>query len=91
MGAGFGYLGQVADQRLTSRLAYHLYQYVALRVGHEAAYPLWLGSHYLFRKAAPAGLGVTEEHLENQAQDRWPVPDSTSAPGTLARPKPPTR
>ena len=90
VGAGFGYLGQVADQRLSARLAYHLYHHGALRLGHEAAYPLWLGSRYLFRTGVPAGLGVTEEHLENQAQDRWPVPDPASAPDTL-RQLPPIR
>jgi hypothetical protein len=80
VGAGFGYLGQVADQRLSARLAYHLYHHGALRLGHEAAYPLWLGSRYLFRTGVPAGLGVTEEHLENQAQDRCPSSTQPAPP-----------
>lgn len=76
IGTGFGYLGMGAGNLLTKRLAYHIYRHTAVRMGHDVGYPLWLGGYHLFRTVIPAGIGVTEEHLENHAQDRWPVSPS---------------
>jgi len=75
-----GYSGQLADHFLSKRLAYRLYTQAALRVGPQAAYPVWLGSAHLFRTVTPHGIGVTEEYLENKAQDEWPVDTAGVAP-----------
>ena len=78
IGTGFGYLGMGAGQLLTKRLAYHIYRHTAVRLGHDVGYPLWLGGYHVFRAGILSGIGVTEEHLENQAQDRWPVSPSSA-------------
>ena len=89
IGTGFGYLGQGAEYLLTRRLAYGLYRTTAQRLGHDIGYPVWFGSYHFFTKVVPSGIGITEEHLENQAQDYWPAPDASPAPDTVKVPKPP--
>lgn len=73
----------VSEQGGCSPSAWHttLYRYTAVRMGHDVGYPLWLGGYHLLRTVVPAGLGVTEEHLENKAQDRWPTPAPPHTPG----------
>ncbi len=43
-------------------------------LGREAGQQVWLGSRFLFQGTVPAGIGVTEEHMENQAGRTWPSP-----------------
>ena len=76
IGTGFGYLGMGAGNLLTKKLAAHLYLYTGVHWGHNLNYPLWLGGYHVFRAGVLSGIGVTEEHLENKAQDRWPVSPS---------------
>ena len=78
IGTGFGYLGMGAGNLLTKKLAAHLYLYTGVHWGHNLKYPLWLGGYHVFRAGVLSGIGVTEEHLENKAQDRWPTPDSSA-------------
>lgn len=80
IGSGLGYVGEGVGQILTKRRAYLFYHASALRLGHDVAYPIWLGSYHLFQTVIPAGMGVTEEHLENKAQDRWPSQQDASTP-----------
>ena len=70
VGTGFGYLGMGAGSLLTKKLAAHLYLYTGVHLGHNLNYPLWLGGCQVFRAGVLSGIGVTEEHLENKAQDR---------------------
>lgn len=83
IGTGGGLAGSLAERVLTRRLAYALYQGAALRLGHEVAYPVWLGSNHLFRTVVPSAIGITEEYWENQAQDQWPAPPPATNTDTL--------
>ena len=77
IGTGLGYVGIGTEKLLTKRLAFLLYHKTALRMGYDVGYPVWLGSSHLFLTGVPAGLGITEEHLENKAQDRWPTKEDS--------------
>ena len=94
IGTGFGYAGLGAGHLLSERMAQRVYQYGALRLGQNEVPPGWLGSGLGWaRTFATAGLGVTEEHWENRAQDYWSASGPAAAPDTLTgpRPQPPPR
>jgi hypothetical protein len=83
-----GYSGDGAKKLIGQKLlsTYRSYQRLAWNVGHEVAYPVVLGGYRSLQFAVPNAIGITEETLENKAQDRWPIPELPAAPDSLATP-----
>ena len=70
---GFGYLGQEAGQLFTRRLAFHIYRYTAVRMGHDIGRPRWLAT-ICFRRWSRLASGSRKNTWKIRPRTAGPLP-----------------